>query len=143
MKKKKKKKITLSSLMYKKCIIELRPERNRVCQDDGSFLLNYKGCAKCHKRKWIKNINYKKEIIDDDDDDYQEIITYDHSCSECNFIICEHYYRFQISDIAQEYLMECLLCGRGVDCIPLKISPPQQQTNVSIMKQSEKKLYPN
>ncbi len=125
--------------MCQKCVIVIRPDQNRVCRDDGSFILNYKKCFKCNKRSFIHNTIPKKEVIFDDDNHelYEEIITYYHQCKECNHVICEHYYRFELAEAVQEYLMECFLCGRGSDIIPLYKEKLSSSKSVNIVNNTK------
>jgi hypothetical protein len=94
--------------MCNNCIIQLLPDRGTTCLETGSYFLNFKGCGSCGKKGMIKNINHKKE-----ENEIKETILFTHICVECNHIICEHSWEFEVVDKFQEYTMNCLLCGSG------------------------------
>ncbi|XP_036352235.1 protein Churchill isoform X2 [Ochotona princeps] len=54
------------------CVEKEYPNRGNVCLENGSFLLNFTGCAVCGKRDFmlITNRSLKEE-------DGEEIVTYD------------------------------------------------------------------
>uniref|UniRef100_A0A7S0DB84 Protein Churchill n=1 Tax=Amorphochlora amoebiformis TaxID=1561963 RepID=A0A7S0DB84_9EUKA len=95
------------------CLKEFRPERHRTCLDTGAYLLNFKGCCKCGNRVALKMVSRKVEEEEDKDGYISEVVTFNHICAKCSHVICEHYYSFEAGEDAQEYLMECPLCGRG------------------------------
>jgi len=98
-----------------KCLIEERPERGRECMDEGHYILNFKSCAKCGKRDFLKYSDRKVEE-EDDGADSEETVTFNHVC-ECGHVVAEHYYSFVVNTNAQELLMECVLCGKGTDTV--------------------------
>ena len=52
-----------------------------------------------------------------EEDECTEEITFKHVCKGCDHVICEHYHSFSFDDKHQDYMMECVLCGKGVDQI--------------------------
>uniref|UniRef100_A0A9L0K1W5 Protein Churchill n=1 Tax=Equus asinus TaxID=9793 RepID=A0A9L0K1W5_EQUAS len=94
-----------------------------ICLENGSFLLNFTGCAVCNKRDFmlITNKSLKEE-------DGEEIVTYDHLCKNCHHVIARHEYTFSIMDEFQEYTMLCLLCGKAEDTISILPDDPRQMT---------------
>ncbi|XP_072618722.1 protein Churchill isoform X2 [Vulpes vulpes] len=75
------------------CVEKEYPNRGNICLENGSFLLNFTGCAVCSKRDFmlITNKSFKEE-------DGEEIVTYDHLCKNCHHIIARHEYTFSIMD---------------------------------------------
>ena len=41
-------------------------------------------------------------------------------CPNCDHHISEHYYNYEVDETSQEYVMECMLCGKGGDSTKLK-----------------------
>ncbi|XP_012869221.1 PREDICTED: LOW QUALITY PROTEIN: protein Churchill [Dipodomys ordii] len=105
------------------CVEKEYPNRGNTCLENGSFLLNFTGCAVCSKRDFmlITNKSLKEE-------DGEEIITYDHLCKNCHHVIARHEYTFSIMDEFQEYTMLCLLCGKAEDTISILPDDPRQMT---------------
>jgi len=68
--------------------------------------MNYKGCASCNQISIPKIINKKK-----DETELTESVTYTHVCAECEHVIAQHNWEFEIVDENQEYSMDCELCG--------------------------------
>ncbi|XP_017816741.1 protein Churchill isoform X2 [Papio anubis] len=99
------------------------PLPGNTCLENGSFLLNFTGCAVCSKRDFmlITNKSLKEE-------DGEEIVTYDHLCKNCHHVIARHEYTFSIMDEFQEYTMLCLLCGKAEDTISILPDDPRQMT---------------
>ncbi|ETO28959.1 hypothetical protein RFI_08166 [Reticulomyxa filosa] len=97
--------------MCKECVTDPYPDRESMCCDDGTYFLNYKHCKNCQKKTLIKNVDRKE----DEESDGEETVVYQHSCSGCGHVIAEHYYRYELNNEEKlhNYLMECLLCGRG------------------------------
>ncbi|EDM03672.1 rCG62367, isoform CRA_b [Rattus norvegicus] len=75
------------------CVEKKYPNRGNTCLENGSFLLNFAGCAVCSKRDFmlITNRSLKEE-------DGEEIVTYDHLCKNCHHVIARHEYTFSIMD---------------------------------------------
>ncbi|CAN9507884.1 unnamed protein product [Ophioblennius macclurei] len=92
------------------CVQKEHPDRGTTCLEDGSYLMNYRGCAACHQRDFVM---IRNKIPDEDDG--VEIITYDHVCKHCDHVIARHEYTFSVTDYYQEYTMLCLLCGNADD----------------------------
>ncbi|XP_041614070.1 protein Churchill isoform X3 [Vulpes lagopus] len=86
------------------CVEKEYPNRGNICLENGSFLLNFTGCAVCSKRDFmlITNKSFKEE-------DGEEIVTYDHLCKNCHHIIARHEYTFSIMDEFQ--LCNCTVVG--------------------------------
>ncbi|XP_048456400.1 protein Churchill [Rhincodon typus] len=95
--------------------------QGNTCLENGSFLLNYVGCAECRKRDFVLITNRTQ-----DDDDGEEIVTYDHVCQNCHHIIAQHEYTFTVVDDYQEYTMLCMLCGKAEDSISILPDDPRQ-----------------
>lgn len=55
--------------------------QGNTCLENGSYLMNYLGCAHCHQRDFVLISNK-----DTDDDDGEEIVTYDREC----IFFCRH-----------------------------------------------------
>ncbi|XP_053080544.1 protein Churchill isoform X2 [Acinonyx jubatus] len=75
------------------CVEKEYPNRGNICLENGSFLLNFTGCAVCNKRDFmlITNKSLKEE-------DGEEIVTYDHLCKNCHHVVARHEYTFSIMD---------------------------------------------
>ncbi|XP_041070839.1 protein Churchill isoform X1 [Carcharodon carcharias] len=95
--------------------------QGNTCLENGSFLLNYVGCAECSKRDFVLIANRTQ-----DDDDGEELVTYDHVCQNCHHIIAQHEYTFTVVDDYQEYTMLCMLCGKAEDSISVLPDDPRQ-----------------
>ncbi|CAH6842116.1 protein Churchill [Peromyscus maniculatus bairdii] len=105
------------------CVKKEYPNRGNTCLENGSFLLNFTGCAVCNKLDFmlITNRSLKEE-------DGEEIVTYDHLCKNCHHVVARHEYTFSIMDEFQEYTMLCLLCGKAEDTISILPDDPRQMT---------------
>ncbi|XP_006760153.1 PREDICTED: protein Churchill isoform X3 [Myotis davidii] len=79
------------------CVEKEYPNRGNICLENGSFLLNFTGCAVCGKRDFmlITNKSLKEE-------DGEEIVTYDHLCQNCHHVVARHEYTFSIMDEFQD-----------------------------------------
>ncbi|XP_033282586.1 protein Churchill isoform X5 [Orcinus orca] len=80
------------------CVEKEYPNRGNICLENGSFLLNFIGCAVCSKRDFmlITNKSLKEE-------DGEEIVTYDPDlCRNCHHVIARHEYTFSIMDEFQK-----------------------------------------
>ncbi|XP_046506866.1 protein Churchill isoform X2 [Equus quagga] len=79
------------------CVEKEYPNRGTICLENGSFLLNFTGCAVCNKRDFmlITNKSLKEE-------DGEEIVTYDHLCKNCHHVVARHEYTFSIMDEFQQ-----------------------------------------
>ncbi|KAA8583099.1 hypothetical protein FQN60_015645 [Etheostoma spectabile] len=86
------------------CVQKEYPDRGNTCLENGSYLMNYQGCANCHQRDFVLISNKATE-----DDDGEEIVTYDHVCKNCDHVIARHEYTFSVVD---EY--QSVLCSPGV-----------------------------
>uniref|UniRef100_A0A3Q3KFN8 Protein Churchill n=1 Tax=Monopterus albus TaxID=43700 RepID=A0A3Q3KFN8_MONAL len=75
------------------CVQKEYPDRGNTCLENGSYLMNYLGCANCHQRDFVLISNKAAE-----DDDGEEIVTYDHVCKNCNHVIARHEYTFSVVD---------------------------------------------
>ncbi|CAB1342687.1 unnamed protein product [Coregonus sp. 'balchen'] len=54
------------------CVLKEYPDRGNTCLENGSYLMNYLGCANCHQRDFVLISNKATE-----DEDGEEIVTYD------------------------------------------------------------------
>ena len=45
----------------------------------------------------------------------EESISYTHVCGNCSHAIADHEYTFSVTNMEQDYSMNCLLCGSGED----------------------------
>uniref|UniRef100_A0A4X1UBF4 Protein Churchill n=1 Tax=Sus scrofa TaxID=9823 RepID=A0A4X1UBF4_PIG len=108
------------------CVEKEYPNRGNICLENGSFLLNFTGCAVCNKRDFmlITNKSFKEE-------DGEEIVTYDHLCKNCHHVIARHEYTFSIMDEFQPGCSEfpehplkshlCRLCSCcSICCFPYR-----------------------
>ncbi|XP_072040985.1 protein Churchill-like [Amphiura filiformis] len=117
--------------MCVECVKDKCPDRGRTCLETGSYLLNFQGCAECHKKEPIKiearQSGTEEEAAEEDaEGGEEELITFDHVCSECGHIIAEHQYTFCVDGEYQEYSMTCMLCGRGSDSISVLPNDPRK-----------------
>ncbi|XP_022625416.1 protein Churchill [Seriola dumerili] len=103
------------------CVQKEYPDRGNTCLENGSYLMNYLGCASCHQRDFVLISNKATE-----DDDGEEIVTYDHVCKNCDHVIARHEYTFSVVDEYQEYTMLCMLCGKAEDSISVLPDDPRQ-----------------
>ncbi|KAM8920738.1 protein Churchill [Pelodytes ibericus] len=103
------------------CVQEEYPDRGNTCLETGSFLLNYVSCAQCNKRDFVLIANKASG-----EDDGEEIITFDHMCTNCHHVIAKHEYTFSVVDDYQEYTMLCMLCGRAEDSVSVLPDDPRQ-----------------
>ncbi|XP_007184357.1 protein Churchill isoform X4 [Balaenoptera acutorostrata] len=88
------------------CVEKEYPNRGNICLENGSFLLNFIGCAVCSKRDFmlITNKSLKEE-------DGEEIVTYDPDlCKNCHHVIARHEYTFSIMDEFQGH-EDAVGCG--------------------------------
>ncbi|KAM8847542.1 protein Churchill [Synchiropus splendidus] len=105
------------------CVHKEYPDRGNTCLEDGSYLMNYLGCASCHQRDFVLISNKSTE-----DDDGEEIVTYDHVCKTCDHVVARHEYTFSVVDEYQEYTMLCMLCGKAEDSISVLPDDPRQSS---------------
>mmetsp|Transcript_18130 Transcript_18130/g.46047 ORF Transcript_18130/g.46047 Transcript_18130/m.46047 type:complete len:185 (+) Transcript_18130:81-635(+) len=105
--------------MCRKCVKDALPERHNTCLDDGAYLLNWQGCGECGSRELPKRNDGETEKTNEDDQ-IEEETKFEHLCSACSHVVCEHYYKFSVADKQQEYFMECILCGKGSDTVTLE-----------------------
>uniref|UniRef100_A0A3Q3VXA1 Protein Churchill n=1 Tax=Mola mola TaxID=94237 RepID=A0A3Q3VXA1_MOLML len=85
------------------CVQKEYPDRGNTCLENGSYLMNYLGCASCHQRDFVLIRNQAAE-----DDDGEEIVTYDHVCKNCDHVVARHEYTFSVVD---EYQVRTLCAG--------------------------------
>ncbi|XP_071396802.1 protein Churchill isoform X2 [Centroberyx affinis] len=104
------------------CVQKEYPDRGNTCLENGSYLMNYVGCASCHQRDFVLISNKTTE-----DEDGEEIVTYDPDvCKNCDHVIARHEYTFSVVDEYQEYTMLCMLCGKAEDSISVLPDDPRQ-----------------
>ncbi|XP_059156196.1 protein Churchill-like [Physella acuta] len=95
--------------MCEQCVREEFPDRDSLCVDQGSYMINFFKCCQCHAQE-IKNINRNCTETKN-----EEVITYQHVCSNCTHVIAEHEHIFRVEGEFQVYEMSCLLCGSADD----------------------------
>ncbi|CAG5927931.1 unnamed protein product [Menidia menidia] len=89
------------------CVQKQYPDRGNTCLENGSYLMNYLGCASCHQRDFVLISNKATE-----DEDGEEIVTYDHVCKNCDHVIARHEYTFSV---VEEYQV-CIVSSRSTQC---------------------------
>jgi hypothetical protein len=109
--------------MCKKCVKVEYPDRGNACLEDGSYYLNFSGCAKCQGLDVLK-VENRTSL---EDVDGMETTTYDHICKNCNHVVANHMCTFRVEDEFQEYEMSCLLCGNAEDSRSIMPCDPRQQ----------------
>lgn len=104
--------------MCQDCVKEEYPDRGTLCLDSGAYLANLQGCQGCGHKDTIKSINRSTSNAENSS---QEVIEYDHVCSNCNHVVATHDHRFWVEEDYQYYEMRCMLCGDAEDtrsCYP-------------------------
>jgi hypothetical protein len=105
------------------CVLSVRPDRGSTCLETGQYLLNYKCCHKCGKRGALQATNTGGAEEDNSDDgSYEETVTFDHTCKDCGHVICEHFYKFEVQGNRQDYMMDCVLCGKATHTTLIDVS---------------------
>lgn len=108
--------------MCQHCVKEKFPRRESICLETGSYFLNFAECNICHRKDTL--IIQNRQV---DEEDGQEVITYQHTCGNCEHVIASHEYRFESDAEFQTYEMQCLLCGHGEDERSVMPDDPRQQ----------------
>uniref|UniRef100_T1JJU4 Protein Churchill n=1 Tax=Strigamia maritima TaxID=126957 RepID=T1JJU4_STRMM len=111
--------------MCEQCVKSEFPDRGKMCLDTGAYLLNYQGCIQCQHKDTLEIVNR----VAKEDEDGEELITFQHKCSNCDHLIANHEYSFKVNGGYQEYEMECLLCGRAEDSISIMPDDPRLQND--------------
>ncbi|KAA0708647.1 Protein Churchill [Triplophysa tibetana] len=93
------------------CVQKQYPDRGNTCLENGSYLMNFLGCANCHQRDFV--LISDKTMVNEDE---EEIVTY----------LRRHEYTFTVVDDYQEYTMLCMLCGKAEDSISVLPDDPRQ-----------------
>jgi len=53
----------------------------------------------------------------------EEEACFQHVCAVCDHVVCAHHYRFEaVTSDKQEFQMDCVLCGKGVDNVQFDFS---------------------
>lgn len=91
------------------CVREEYPDRDSLCVEQGSYMINFDKCKHCGE----KELTTRDRICNDSDE--EEIITYQHVCRSCEHIVAQHEYIFKVNGDFQLYEMSCLLCGTAED----------------------------
>ncbi|KAI9197502.1 uncharacterized protein BJ171DRAFT_519758 [Polychytrium aggregatum] len=127
--------------MCKRCLRSYMPDRGTFVADNGAYMLNFAGCAKCMhmeldavlRRKPVATKSEpetdapihgaQSDSIDGaddpddpneaDDSDEEGAETFEHVCRNCKHIVATHIHRFEETAAYQESSMECGLCGFG------------------------------
>ncbi|XP_016094698.1 protein Churchill-like [Sinocyclocheilus grahami] len=107
------------------CVQKQYPDRGHTCLENGSYLMNFLGCANCHQRDFVL-ISDRTMVNEDEDEDEEEIVTYLHMCKNCDHVIARQEYTFTVVDDYQEYTMLCMLCGKAEDSISVLPDDPRQ-----------------
>lgn len=115
--------------MCEGCLVETRPNRGKTVLDGGTFLINFKSCARCAVRAVtvVKNRNLEEDDVD------SETLTFNRSflhficivftnfpedhCRQCDHLVAQHFWSFYVVDGVQEYVMDCALCGHGANSV--------------------------
>ncbi|GFO25988.1 churchill [Plakobranchus ocellatus] len=95
--------------MCEGCVKEEFPDRDSLCVDSGSYMINFVKCCDCESQD-MKIVN--RNCTESDD---EERITYQHVCGQCSHMVAEHEHIFRVDDEFQHYEMSCLLCGSADD----------------------------
>ncbi|WAR18262.1 CHUR-like protein [Mya arenaria] len=93
--------------MCRSCVKEEYPDRESVCLESGSYMMNYAGCSQCGESSAIVMVN--KQTTEDEDG--QEVITYQHICQSCSHVIANHEHVFHVEDDYQ-------MCSVSLKAIP-------------------------
>ncbi len=137
--------------MCRQCVDTPLVDRGRTCLEQGAYLLNWKGCAECGDTSIPVNVDVKylvddvvvQEINDEweNETEHEEVTQFMHKCTKCGHEICEHYYRFAVEEnmqgdgdnkiTCQEFLMECVLCGKGCDTVNLPAFSSRQIDSIA------------
>ncbi|KAJ1450331.1 churchill protein-domain-containing protein [Pelagophyceae sp. CCMP2097] len=88
--------------------------RGSVCLDGGCYFSNFAGCAHCGSRSMPRAAR-RNSSDDADDGEETEETEFDHECSECSHVVAKHWHKYAIDATTRRWIMECGLCGRGVD----------------------------
>lgn len=75
--------------------------------------MNYAGCKNCGDRESVRIVN--RQETKDAEEEYEELVTFQHICSNCDHQIANHEHLFRVEGDYQVYEMQCLLCGHGED----------------------------
>ncbi|KAK6997599.1 protein Churchill-like isoform X2 [Biomphalaria glabrata] len=89
--------------MCQGCVKEEFPDRESLCVDQGSYMLNFSKCCNCGALD-MKIAN--RSCVDSEQ---EEVITYQHVCGSCDHVIAEHEHTFRVEEEFQLYGMSCLL----------------------------------
>uniref|UniRef100_A0A671Q232 Protein Churchill n=1 Tax=Sinocyclocheilus anshuiensis TaxID=1608454 RepID=A0A671Q232_9TELE len=127
------------------CVQKQYPDRGHTCLENGSYLMNFLGCANCHQRDFV--LISDRTMVNEDE---EEIVTYlresrhisvcqysvkfvisnacfsSDMCKNCDHVIARHEYTFTVVDDYQEYTMLCMLCGKAEDSISVLPDDPRQ-----------------
>ncbi|NP_001191620.1 churchill isoform X1 [Aplysia californica] len=95
--------------MCELCVKEEYPDRDTLCVEQGSYMINFVKCSSCGQQG-LRTSNRKCN-----DSEEEELITYEHVCSSCEHVIAQHEYTFKVDGDFQIYEMSCLLCGSAED----------------------------
>lgn len=62
--------------MCKSCIATVRPDKGRICRDQGVDILNFKACSQCGVRDVPVGVDREVEEDDDPEHGFEETIEY-------------------------------------------------------------------
>ena len=114
------------------CVKVKCPDRGTVCLETGCYLLNFQGCAECHKKEPLKREETQSDGAEEEEEgeegteEDEELVTFNHACGSCGHVVAEHQYTFWVDGEYQEYSMTCILCGRGADSISVMPDDPRK-----------------
>eukprot|EP00051_Salpingoeca_urceolata_P010008 m.121958 g.121958 ORF g.121958 m.121958 type:complete len:115 (+) comp16545_c1_seq3:120-464(+) len=111
--------------MCQQCVKKPLPNRGATCLEAGVYMANYGGCHQCQSVDMPLVQNKESEV----DEDGEETITYSHVCASCGHVVAKHEYTFGVDEDEefQEYMMTCVLCGRGAASVSVMPYDPREQ----------------
>eukprot|EP00924_Labyrinthula_sp_SR-Ha-C_P004235 maker-scaffold_3-snap-gene-18.47-mRNA-1 protein AED:0.02 eAED:0.02 QI:109/1/1/1/1/1/4/269/159 len=99
------------------CIKEPLIDRGDTTLESGCYLLNLNPCNSCGVKQppLSKFPDTTTASIHSEESTEIEEIEFRHLCpsNSCQHVIADHYYKFEVDDEKQTYLMSCALCGKG------------------------------
>ena len=101
--------------MCQQCVIELMPQRGSWVTDSGCYVVNLKACHGCGQRLHLSEVQERARtcVEEEEEDEYEEDISFQHTCSHCGHILGTHHYVFRVDQHVQETFMDCGVCGQA------------------------------
>ncbi|XP_052363451.1 protein Churchill-like [Oncorhynchus keta] len=88
--------------------------------ENGSYLMNYLGCANCHQKDIVL---ISSKVTEDE----EEIVTYDQDvCKNRDHVIARHEYTFSVVDNYKVRTFTRWLCGKAEDSISVLPGDPRK-----------------